>query len=174
MKSKFFYLILLGLALILVELLGRSVPRLNLALSPLIVTTTVSRVIDGDTIEVNLNGKLEKVRLIGIDSPEIVDPRKPIQCFAKEASDKAKSLLTNQIIRLESDVSQGERDKYGRLLRYVFLNDNNFNKLMISEGFAHEYTYNIPYKYQKEFKNAESQARENKKGLWSDNSKCYN
>lgn len=130
----------------------------------------VIKVVDGDTIKVEINDKKETVRLIGIDSPETVDPRKPVQCFGKEASDKAKEVLNDQFITLEKDETQGERDKYGRLLRYIFLDDDtNFNKLMIDEGFAHEYTYRIPYKYQKEFKQAEKEAREAKRGLWADN-----
>jgi len=130
---------------------------------------SVSSVIDGDTIQVVIDNEKETLRLIGIDTPETVDPRKPIQCFGKEASAKAKSLLSGKSVRLESDPTQGERDKYQRLLRYVFLEDGtNFNKLMISEGYAHEYTYNIPYKYQSEFKQAQKEAEENKRGLWAD------
>lgn len=130
----------------------------------------VSSVIDGDTIQVVIDDKKETIRLIGIDSPETVDPRKPVQCFGKEASAKAKSLLSGKSVRLEAEPTQGERDKYQRLLRYVLLeNGTNFNKLMISEGYAHEYTYNIPYKYQSEFKQAQKEAEENKRGLWADN-----
>ncbi|MBI2613319.1 MAG: thermonuclease family protein [Candidatus Levybacteria bacterium] len=130
----------------------------------------VTKVIDGDTIQVDIYGKNETLRLIGIDTPETVDPRKPVQCFGKEASAKAKSLLSNKSVRLEADPTQGERDKYQRLLRYVFLEDGtNFNKLMISEGYAHEYTYNTPYKYQLEFKQAQKDAEMNKLGLWADN-----
>jgi micrococcal nuclease len=130
----------------------------------------VTKVIDGDTINVDVNGKSETIRLIGIDSPETVDPRKPVQCFGKEASDKAKETLTGKDVSLEIDPTQGERDKYNRLLRFVFLEDGtNFNKFMISEGYAHEYTYQSnPYKYQKEFKDAQKSAMENKKGLWAD------
>lgn len=129
----------------------------------------VASVIDGDTIQVIIDNKKETLRLIGIDTPETVDPRKPVQCFGKEASAKAKSLLSGKSVRLESDPTQGERDKYQRLLRYVFLEDGtNFNKLMISEGYAHEYTYNMPYKYQSEFKQAQKEAEENKRGLWAD------
>lgn len=134
-------------------------------------TLKVVKVIDGDTINVDLNGKIETLRLIGIDTPETVDPRKPVQCFGIEASNKAKEVLNGQSVRLEADNTQGERDKYGRLLRYIFLLDGtNFNKMMISEGYAHEYTYQSnPYKYQVEFKQAEGEARENKRGLWADN-----
>lgn len=138
--------------------------------NPNIQLFEVTQVIDGDTIQVVIDNKKETIRLIGIDSPETVDPRKPVQCFGKEASAKAKSILSGKSVRLESDPTQGERDKYQRLLRYVFLEDGtNFNKLMISEGYAHEYTYNIPYKYQSEFKQAQKEAEENKRGLWADN-----
>lgn len=130
----------------------------------------VLRIIDGDTIEVLINSKKEIVRLIGIDAPEIKDPREAVECFGKEATDKAKEILGGKEIMLESDPTQGERDKYGRLLRYVFVDDLNFNKLMISEGYAHEYTYQSnPYKYQLEFESVEVEAREGKKGLWADN-----
>jgi len=131
-------------------------------------TYMVLKVVDGDTLDVNIQGKVERLRLIGIDTPETVDPRKPIQCFGKEASDKAKELLIGKSVGLEIDESQGERDKYGRLLRYVFLPDGtNFNLYMISEGYAHEYTYDEAYKYQVEFKQAEAEARNTQKGLWS-------
>jgi micrococcal nuclease len=116
-----------------------------------------------------MGGKNVKIRLIGLDTPETVDPRKPVQCFGKEASAKAKELLTVKSVRVEKDPSQGEFDKYGRLLAYIYLPDGTlFNKYMISEGYGHEYTYNLPYKYQKEFKAAQAQARTGKKGLWAD------
>lgn len=125
-------------------------------------------VIDGDTIKISINEKDETLRLIGLDTPETVDPRKPVQCFGKEASDKAKELLLEKKIRIESDVSQDVRDKYGRLLVYVYREDGLFyNKYMIEQGYAHEYTYKIPYKYQSEFKVAEISAKTNQKGLWA-------
>ncbi len=128
----------------------------------------VVKVIDGDTIDVFIDNKTERLRLIGIDTPETVDPRKSVQCFGREASNKAKELLDGRFVVLESDESQGERDKYKRLLRYVFLPDGtNFNLFMIAEGYAHEYTYDEPYKYQSDFKQAEINARNNNKGLWS-------
>lgn len=130
----------------------------------------VIRVVDGDTLTVTVDGKTETVRVIGIDTPETLDPRKPVQCFGKEASDKAKSLLTNQIVQLESDPTQDERDKYQRLLRFVWLNNNttDFGKQMIIDGYAHEYTYNTPYKYQAEYKKANTEAMNAKRGLWAD------
>lgn len=130
----------------------------------------VTRVIDGDTIVVLINGVSEKVRLIGVDTPETVDPRKTVQCFGKEASSFTNELLENRAVTLEADPSQGDRDRYRRLLRYVFLEDGTLvNKEIIIRGYGHEYTYRIPYKYQSEFKNAERTAREYQKGLWAPN-----
>lgn len=130
---------------------------------------SVVRVIDGDTFEVIINDKKQKIRVIGINTPEINDPRKTVECFGKEASEKAKKLLLGKKVRLEKDPTQEEIDKYGRLLRYVFFEDGtDFGLTMIKEGYAFEYTYNIPYKYQQQYKQAQKQAEENKKGLWSD------
>lgn len=132
------------------------------------VKSFVLKVVDGDTIDVLINGKSQAVRLIGIDTPEVVDPRKPVQCFGEQASQKAKSILGGKNIFLESDPSQRDKDKYQRLLRYIYLEDGtNFNLMMIMQGFAHEYTYNLPYKYQSEFKAAQKTARQKGIGLWS-------
>lgn len=132
---------------------------------------TLVKVIDGDTISVSINGKNETVRVIGIDTPEVVDSRKPVECFGKEASEMAKVLFEdNNTVTLESDPTQGDRDKYQRLLRYVWIEDGatDFGKLMIDSGYAFEYTYNLPYKYQNEYKQTEKEAREAEKGLWAD------
>ncbi len=129
---------------------------------------SVTSVVDGDTVKVSVNGTVETLRLIGMDTPETVDPRKPVQCFGKEASNKAKELLVGTKVRLEKDPTQGELDKYGRTLAYVYREDGLFyNKYMIEQGYAHEYTYNTPYKYQVEFKAAQKSAQENQRGLWS-------
>ncbi len=136
--------------------------------SPQYTYYTVTRVVDGDTLKVSINGKEETLRLIGIDTPETVDPRKPVQCFGKEASERAKELLSGQRVRIETDSTQGERDKYGRLLAYVYREDGLFyNKVMIEEGYAHEYTYDMPYTYQAEFRLAQKSAEASGTGLWS-------
>lgn len=123
----------------------------------------VIKVVDGDTIAVNLNSTSETLRLIGIDTPETNE------CFSTESTQRARELLNNQKVRLETDPSQGERDIYDRLLRYVFLEDgSNFAEIMIQEGLAHEYTYNKPYKYQQEFRLVQEEAKLNKRGLWAD------
>lgn len=130
----------------------------------------VSSVVDGDTVKVNISGTITTLRLIGMDTPETVDPRKPVQCFGKEASNKAKELLSGKKVRIETDPTQGELDKYGRRLAYIYREDGLFyNKYMIEQGYAHEYTYNTPYKYQTEFKSAQKYAEENNLGLWSPN-----
>ena len=129
----------------------------------------VVRVIDGDTIVVNIKGGEERVRLIGINTPETVDPRKPVQCFGLEASAKTKELLEGKQVLLKSDSSQLDKDIYGRLLRYVYLENGSFiNLILIEQGYAYEYTYHVPYGFQKEFKNAEVNARLEKRGLWAD------
>lgn len=131
-------------------------------------TYAVVRVADGDTISASIDGKIETIRFIGIDTPETVDPRKAVQCFGKEASDKTKELLTGQRVMLEKDPSQGERDKYGRLLAYVYRADGLFvNEYLVAQGYAYEYTYNAPYKYQAQFKAAEAEARTQGRGLWA-------
>lgn len=129
----------------------------------------VTRIVDGDTIKVLMDGTIKTIRLIGVDTPETVDPRKPVECFGVEASKKMSELLLNQKVVLEDDPSQGDKDKYRRLLRYVFLTDGTLvNEILIQKGFAYEYTYDLPYKYQSEFKTAQQSAQQNKRGLWSD------
>lgn len=125
-------------------------------------TVRVSRVIDGDTVELASG---ERVRLIGIDTPESVDPRKPVQCFAKEAATYTRSLLEGKAVRLVADVE--DRDKYGRLLRYVHLNDETFvNLALVRDGYARVYTYPPNVAHAKEFVGAEREAREAQRGLW--------
>ena len=128
----------------------------------------VTRVVDGDTIDLYMDGKSIRVRLLGINTPETVDPRRPVECFGEEASKKAKEILMGKYVSVEADPSQGEYDKYGRMLLYVYLPDGTFfNKMMIEVGYAHEYTYRYPYKYQQDFKVAERDARLHERGLWA-------
>jgi micrococcal nuclease len=128
----------------------------------------VVAVVDGDTVDVRMNGAVERLRLIGINTPESVDPRRPVECFGKEASEHARQLLGGQQVLVESDPSQDTRDKYGRLLGYVWLPEGRlFNLQMIVDGYAYEYTYDNPYKYQATFKHAEAEARAAERGLWS-------
>lgn len=129
----------------------------------------VTKVVDGDTIDVSYFGRVERIRLIGINTPESVNPRRPVECFGKEAAVEATKLLAKQLVSLESDKTQADRDKYGRMLRYVRIKGGVFYNLeIIKKGFAREYTFKVPYAYQKDFKNAEADARKNKRGLWAD------
>lgn len=122
---------------------------------------TVTRVIDGDTIELSSG---TKVRYIGIDTPEVVDPRKPVQCFGVEASNANKSLVQGQLVRLEKDIS--ETDKYGRLLRYVWRGEILVNEELVRQGFARSSSYPPDIKYQSRLQDAEAVARSAGLGLW--------
>lgn len=117
------------------------------------------RVVDGDTIVVLMDGKKEKVRMIGIDTPESVHPDKSKNTpMGKIASKYTKDHLEGQYVRLETDVQ--ERDKYGRILAYVYLDDKMFNKTLLEEGLANLMTIPPNVKYVDEFKRIESE-REN-------------
>ena len=129
--------------------------------SPVSETFKVTRVVDGDTIEIEGG---EKVRYIGIDTPETVDPRKPVQCFGVEASKKNKELVEGKTVRLEKDIT--EKDKYDRLLRYIWVGEVLINLELVKQGFAVSYSYPPDIKYQNEFLAAEKEAREAKRGLW--------
>ena len=122
----------------------------------------VKRVIDGDTMEIEGG---EKVRYIGIDTPETVDPRKPVQCFGIEASKKNKELVEGKMVRLEKDIT--DRDKYNRLLRYIWVDDVLINLELVKQGFAYSYSYPPDIKYQEQIVKAQDEAREAKRGLWS-------
>lgn len=133
---------------------------------------TVTEVIDGDTIRTSSGKEELTIRLIGIDTPETKDPNTPIQCFGEEAGNHLQELLADETFYLEPDLTQADKDRYGRLLRYLILEDGtNINLEMIRDGYAYEYTYQVPYKYQLEFKQAEKQARDQSIGLWS-NTTC--
>jgi micrococcal nuclease len=120
------------------------------------------RVIDGDTIE--LDGG-ERVRLIGVDTPETVDPRRPVQYFGKEASAFTRRMAEGKNVRLEQD--EDTRDRYGRTLAYVYLQDGTFlNAEIIRQGYGHAYT-RFPFRYQQQFVELEREAREKGRGLWA-------
>lgn len=119
------------------------------------------RVIDGDTIEVE-NGL--KIRYIGIDTPELQSRGRQEQCFAKEAKNKNRELVEGKIIRLEKDVS--ETDRFGRLLRYVYLDNVLINEYLVKEGFAFAATFPPDVKYADLFLKSQQEAREQNKGMW--------
>jgi len=133
------------------------------------ITYPVQKVVDGDTVVIRRDGKNETLRLIGMDAPETTTLRKGVvECFGSDATKRARELLDGVEVTLEEDASQGTYDKYGRTLAYLILPDgHNFAEVMIAEGYAHEYTYNLPYRYQKEFKAAQKSAERTKSGLWN-------
>lgn len=126
-------------------------------------TVRVKRVIDGDTIELE-NG--ERVRYIGVNAPESVKPNAPVECFGHEASAYNRSLVEGNDVRLEKDVS--ERDKYGRLLRYVYVGDVFVNAKLVEDGYAHTSSFPPDVARQDLFRSFEREARAGKRGLWAD------
>ncbi|MFC1647143.1 thermonuclease family protein [Patescibacteria group bacterium] len=126
----------------------------------------VTRVIDGDTIRLK-NG--EKVRYIGIDTPEISEIKSNKSCFSVEAKNENEKLVLGKVVRLEKDIS--EIDKYGRLLRYVYIDDIFVNEFLVEKGFATISTYPPDVKYADILLEAQNSARENGFGLWKD---CLN
>lgn len=127
----------------------------------------VLRVIDGDTIEIDMNGKAEKVRLIGVNTPESVHPDESKNVpFGKVASDFTKAALEGKNIVLEYDVTP--RDKYGRILAYVWIDGKMFNKILLENGMAEVKTYPPDVKYVEDFTRLQETARFSKVGIWAD------
>lgn len=128
----------------------------------------VTEFIDGDTLSVDMNGKKETIRFIGVDTPETHDPRKAVQCYGIAASNFTKQLISNNKLRLESDPTNTNRDRYNRLLRYVYLPDNTLvNAEIIKQGYGFAYI-GFPFEKMEEFKRYQKQAQEQGKGLWKD------
>lgn len=137
-----------------------------------ITLVKITKVFDGDTFEIETG---QHVRYIGLNAPELYYPNRPIECFATEAQKANKDLVEGKMVRLEKDVS--ETDKYGRLLRYVYLENTStniplfVNKFLITEGYARLMTIPPDLKYYSVFKEEELKAKNKKKGLWHS---CYN
>ncbi len=126
----------------------------------------VVRAVDGDTLVVRIEGREEKVRLLGVDTPESVHPRRPVERFGKEAAAFTRRLAEGKTVRLRDDPSNTNRDRYGRMLRYVFLPDGALlNAAIIAEGYGHAYT-RYPFERMEEFRALERRAREEERGLW--------
>lgn len=127
----------------------------------------VIRVTDGDTIVVSPN---EKVRLIGVDTPETVHPKKAVQCFAKDAKEFTRRMVERKSIRLvldESNAARNHKDRYGRTLAYVYFDDGTMlNAELIRRGYAHAYT-RFPFRHVVEFRQLERMARSQAVGLWA-------
>jgi micrococcal nuclease len=161
-RRKILSALLVALALGAAAYLKRQVGPPERAPQPVAQQRLCVRVIDGDTIE--LDGG-ERVRLIGVDTPETVDPRRPVQYFGKEASAFTRRMVEGKDVRLEQD--QETRDRYGRTLAYVYLQDGTLlNGEIIRQGYGHAYT-RFPFRYEQQFVELEREARENGSGLWA-------
>ncbi|MBC9957634.1 thermonuclease family protein [Yimella sp. cx-51] len=127
----------------------------------------VAGIVDGDTIKVWIGGTRVGVRLLGVDTPETVKPGYSQGCFGKQASSKMQSLVQSKQVHLVPDATQGDKDRYGRLLRYVLLPDGrDVSQQMIAGGFGREYTYAAAYAKQGTFRAAQSSAQAARAGLW--------
>lgn len=176
-KRRYVYLIALIITLLLSKL-DPTIQKTQLKTSAVFVSPTsiititpqitqnvntflVKRVIDGDTIELSTG---EKVRYIGVNTPELSNRKKLIDCFAQEAAIVNKNLVEGKMVKLEKDVSNV--DKYGRLLRYVYIDTIFVNDYLVRKGFAQVATYPPDVKYQKLFLASQKVARKEKIGLW--------
>jgi micrococcal nuclease len=124
----------------------------------------VVKVVDGDTIRVKIDGETYTVRYIGIDTPETVHPSKPVEWMGPEAKRMNEQLVGGQTVLLEKDVS--ETDQYGRLLRYVYVDDLMVNRELVRLGFAQISTYPPDVKHVNTLLIAQEEAREAERGLW--------
>jgi micrococcal nuclease len=124
----------------------------------------VARVIDGDTIEVVTRGRTVDVRLIGVDTPETVHPSEPVECFGPAASQFTTSRLDGRTVQLDFDAER--TDQYGRVLAYVWLNNQLFNRTLVARGFASVVIYEPNSEYATRLYGAESRAESRDKGMW--------
>jgi micrococcal nuclease len=141
-------------------------------------SATIERVVDGDTLVVRITGRTEgpglgdavvgrsyRVRLIGIDTPESVDPRRRVECFGREAGAAMSALVEGRPVRLVKDVE--EADRYERLLRYVYMESEMVNARLVANGYAQSYTYPPNVRHSDLFVQLEREAREGARGLWA-------
>lgn len=128
---------------------------------------SVTRFVDGDTIAVNMNSREETIRFIGVDTPETHKPNTPVQCYGPQAAAFTRQVIGNQSVRLAADPWSTDRDRYGRLLRYVYLPDGtDVNELLIKDGYGFYYPY-FPFTKSGAFRSSEQAAVAAHKGLWS-------
>jgi micrococcal nuclease len=128
------------------------------------LTARVTQIVDGDTIEGDLQGRRERVRYIGVDTPETKLPSRGVEPYGPEATKANRQLVEGQTVRLEFDVQQ--RDKYGRLLAYVYVGDTMVNAELVRQGYAQVATFPPNVKYQERFLALQREAREARRGLW--------
>jgi micrococcal nuclease len=133
-----------------------------------LVAAVVNRVVNGDSLEVAISGVTSRIRFIGVEAPVAPGAASPAECFGQEAQTHARELIAGEFVLLETDESQGEQDRFGQLLCYVWLPDGTMvNYEMVRQGYAFEDTLNVPYRYQEVFQQAEQTASAQQLGLWS-------
>ena len=129
-------------------------------------TYRIDHFVDGDTIAVDMDGRTETVRLIGVDTPETHRPDTPVQCYGPAAAAYTKRTIGTQAVRLEADPTNQNRDRYNRLLRYVYLPDGTLlNEALVKEGYGFAYT-SFPFTKKTAFVTAEAEAKRSNRGLW--------
>jgi micrococcal nuclease len=133
-----------------------------------LLSATIVKNVDGDTVNIRLNGKIEKVRMLCVDTPETHHPRLGVQPYGKEASDYTKKILSvGTKIEIEPGIGGG-RDKYGRLLAYIYVNGKMFNEMLLEQGLARvAYIYAPNTKYVDEFYTIQKKAQKKGVGIWS-------
>ncbi len=126
-------------------------------------------VIDGDTVQLQIDGQQETIRVLGIDTPETEHSSRGAECYGAEASAYAQELLADTSVHIQTDSSQDMRDKYDRVLAYIQMEDGtDFGEVMITQGYAEEFTFIKPYQNQKVYRDAEKSARFEKVGQWGE------
>jgi endonuclease YncB( thermonuclease family) len=130
------------------------------------IQATVTEVIDGDTIKVSIAGAIYDVRYIGVDTPELNDKRPQFSALAQEAARLNRQLVEGKVVQLEKDIS--ETDHYGRLLRYVYVDDTFVNAELVRQGLASAKAYEPDTKYRSYFEELEAKARQDKIGIWQE------
>jgi micrococcal nuclease len=169
-RSRYQRLLMSLVSFIIVAILSQVAPQAQQQLSELKPGEyRVEEFYDGDTIGVDMNGKLERIRMIGVDTPETHHPKKPVQCFGKAASEFTRRIVSDQgsAVRLEADPLSSNRDRYDRLLRYVYLRDGTLlNQRIIEEGYGFAYTQFI-FSKSDAFRASQKAAQDANRGLWA-------
>lgn len=129
---------------------------------------SINHYVDGDTIAVDMNGSVETIRMIGVDTPETHKPNTPVQCFGPDAAQHTKDAISKfGKVRLQADPLDTNRDRYGRLLRYVYLPDGSlWNEQLIKQGYGFAYL-SFPFQKKDQFAADQKAAQSAKLGLWA-------
>lgn len=170
-KRRWIKALVWTLAAILAVLAGALSERLEMGQEAIVANQpglyAVEEISDGDTIIVNMNGTREIIRMIGVDTPETHHPDRPLECYGTAASEYTRNLLEGKNVRLQADPLNTNRDRYDRLLRYVYLSDGTLvQQKLIGEGYGFAYTL-FPFEKTGQFIALQNEAKMSVKGLWS-------